>query len=110
MRSIRAFITLKIAVFAPIPRARVRMAVEVMIGFFSNWRKANLRSFMRVESQSSVVSRSSRRKEAPDNDEFQMTTDERMSKHQCADRSGGFVIKISDFFRHWDFVIRHSLI
>src|SRR5204863_6459363 len=46
MRSISAFITLKIAVLAPIPRARVRMAMQLMTGFFSSWRKANLRSFI----------------------------------------------------------------
>ena len=40
MRSISAFITLKIAVFAPIPRARVRMAMLVMTGFFSSIRTA----------------------------------------------------------------------
>ena len=45
-RSISAFITLKIAVLAPIPRARVRMAMQVMTGFFSNWRKANFKSFI----------------------------------------------------------------
>src|SRR5437016_6002925 len=46
MRSISAFITLKIAVLAPIPSARVRMAMQVMNGFFRSWRKANLRSFI----------------------------------------------------------------
>src|SRR4030095_9288772 len=37
---------LKRAVFAPMPRASVSTATAVKPGFFSNWRKANLRSFM----------------------------------------------------------------
>src|SRR5438552_17714764 len=41
-----AFMTLKIAVFAPIPSASVSTATAVKPGFFSNWRKANLRSFI----------------------------------------------------------------
>src|SRR5437762_13495579 len=43
------------AVFAPMPRARVSTATAVKPGFFSNWRKANLRSFM-VRCQWSVDS------------------------------------------------------
>src|SRR5437762_1143856 len=39
-------IRLKIAVFAPMPRASVRTATAVKPGFFSSWRKANLRSFI----------------------------------------------------------------
>src|SRR5438874_5929369 len=38
--------TLKIAVFAPMPSARVSTATAVKPGFFSSWRKANLRSFI----------------------------------------------------------------
>src|SRR6266700_2530230 len=34
------------AVLAPIPSARVSTATAVKPGFFSSWRKANLRSFM----------------------------------------------------------------
>ena len=36
--------TLKIAVFAPIPSARVSTATAVKPGFFSSWRKAKRRS------------------------------------------------------------------
>src|SRR5438552_13519865 len=44
------------AVFAPMPSARVSTATAVKPGFFSNWRKANFKSFMVVVStQSSVV-------------------------------------------------------
>src|SRR5712671_5827125 len=38
--------TVKIAVFAPMPSASVSTATAVNPGFFSNWRKANLRSFI----------------------------------------------------------------
>src|SRR5436189_2739961 len=38
--------TLKIAVLAPMPSASVSTATAVKPGFFSNWRKANLRSFI----------------------------------------------------------------
>src|SRR4030095_2773719 len=38
--------TLKIAVVAPMPSARVSTATAVKPGFFRNWRKANLRSFI----------------------------------------------------------------
>src|SRR6266699_1686496 len=38
--------TLKIAVFAPMPSPSVSTATAVKPGFFSNWRKANLRSFI----------------------------------------------------------------
>src|SRR5437667_4638111 len=41
-----ALTTLKIAVFAPTPSASVSTATAVKPGFFSNWRKANLRSFI----------------------------------------------------------------
>src|SRR6266545_6753241 len=37
---------LKMAVFAPIPSASVSTATAVKPGFLSNWRKANLRSFI----------------------------------------------------------------
>src|SRR6266480_5782878 len=37
---------LKIAVFAPMPSASVSTATAVKPGFFNNWRKANLRSFI----------------------------------------------------------------
>src|SRR2546429_6541377 len=46
--------TLKMAVFAPMPSASVSTATAVKPGFFSNWRKANLRSFM-ARGQWSVV-------------------------------------------------------
>src|SRR5881227_1422950 len=36
----------KMAVFAPMPSARVSTATAVKPGFFSSWRKANLRSFI----------------------------------------------------------------
>src|SRR5437867_7362407 len=45
-RSSTAFTTLKIAVLAPMPRARVSTATAVKPGFFSSWRKANFRSFI----------------------------------------------------------------
>src|SRR5438270_3990080 len=38
--------TLKIAVFAPIPSARVRTAMKVNPGVFRSWRRAKRRSFM----------------------------------------------------------------
>src|SRR5437879_703356 len=38
--------TLKMALFAPMPSASVSMATVVKPGFFSNWRKANLRSYI----------------------------------------------------------------
>src|SRR5437763_2958050 len=38
--------SIKLAILAPIPRARVRMAMQLMTGFFSNWRKANFKSFI----------------------------------------------------------------
>src|SRR5436189_29466 len=37
---------LKTATFTPIPSASVSTATAVKPGFFSNWRKANLRSFI----------------------------------------------------------------
>src|SRR6266516_7553109 len=40
------FTTLKMAVFAPMPSASVSTATAVKPGFLSNWRKANLRSFI----------------------------------------------------------------
>src|SRR5437867_12961566 len=45
-RSKTQFTTLKMAVFAPMPRASVSRATAVKPGFFSSWRKANLRSFI----------------------------------------------------------------
>ncbi len=45
-RSSTALTTLKIAAFAPMPSASVSTTTVVKPGFFSNWRKANLRSFM----------------------------------------------------------------
>src|SRR6185312_16389705 len=45
-RNSTASTTLKMAVFAPMPSASVSTATAVKPGFFSNWRKANLRSFM----------------------------------------------------------------
>src|SRR5213075_1194318 len=45
-RSSTALNTLKIAVFAPMPSASVSTATAVKPGFFSSWRKANLRSFI----------------------------------------------------------------
>src|SRR5437879_2521359 len=41
-----ALITLNTAVFAPIPSASVSTATAVKPGFFSSWRKANLRSLI----------------------------------------------------------------
>src|SRR6266581_4408588 len=41
-----ALTKLKIAVFAPMPSASVSTATVVKPGFFSNWRKANLGSFI----------------------------------------------------------------
>src|SRR5947207_8502202 len=37
---------LKMAVFAPMPSASVSTATAVKPGFFSNWRKANFKSFI----------------------------------------------------------------
>src|SRR2546425_11677689 len=41
-----AFTKLNIAVVAPMPSASVSTATAVKPGFFSSWRKANLRSFI----------------------------------------------------------------
>src|SRR5439155_1305903 len=41
-----AFMTLKIAVFAPIPSASVSTATAVKPGFLTSWRMANLKSFI----------------------------------------------------------------
>src|SRR5438477_5887730 len=41
-----ALTTLKMAVFAPMPSARVSTATAVKPGFFTSWRKANLRSLI----------------------------------------------------------------
>jgi hypothetical protein len=41
-----ALITLNMAVFAPMPSAKVSTATPAKPRFFRNWRKANLRSFM----------------------------------------------------------------
>src|SRR5712672_2639789 len=41
-----ALTKLKMAVFAPMPRASVSTATAVKPGFFISWRKANLRSFI----------------------------------------------------------------
>src|SRR6185503_8687829 len=43
-----ALMTLNMAVFAPMPSASVSTATAVKPGFFSSWRKANLKSFMSV--------------------------------------------------------------
>ena len=40
------FTKLNMAVFAPMPSASVSTATAVKPGFFSNWRKANFKSFM----------------------------------------------------------------
>src|SRR5439155_25845787 len=45
-RSNTALTKIKIAVFAPMPSASVSTATAVKPGFFSSWRKANLRSFI----------------------------------------------------------------
>src|SRR6266576_6759642 len=45
-RSSRVLMTLKMAVLAPNPSASVSTATAVNPGFFSSWRKANLRSFI----------------------------------------------------------------
>src|SRR4029450_1149492 len=42
----RSLISLKIAVFAPIPSASVRTATRVNPGDLRSWRRANLRSFI----------------------------------------------------------------
>jgi hypothetical protein len=54
-RSSTALMTLKIAVFAPMPSASVSTATAVKPGFLSNCRQANRRSFM-LRCQLSVVS------------------------------------------------------
>src|SRR5437899_2519010 len=45
-RNTTAFITLNIAVFAPMPSASMSTATTVKPGFFNNCRTANLRSFI----------------------------------------------------------------
>src|SRR6476660_3286864 len=47
-----ALTTLKMAVFAPIPSARVSTATRVNPGDFRSWRKASFRSFMLLGAQS----------------------------------------------------------
>src|SRR5438067_13268968 len=46
--------TVKMAVFAPMPSASVSTATAVKPGFFSNWRTANLRLFMEWTEQNRV--------------------------------------------------------
>jgi hypothetical protein len=43
-----AWTSVKIAVFAPMPRAIVRMTVAANPGALANWRRANLKSVMFV--------------------------------------------------------------
>src|SRR6266487_1089386 len=45
-RSMSVLMTVKIAEFAPMPTASVSTTTAVKPGFFSNWRKANLKSFI----------------------------------------------------------------
>src|SRR6185503_12236089 len=45
-RKSAALMTLKMAVFAPMPSASVSTATTVKPGFFNSWRKANFKSFM----------------------------------------------------------------
>src|SRR5207244_3812751 len=71
VRSNVALIRLKMAVQAPIPSASVSTATAVKPGFFSNWRKANLRSFiftifdLRFASEQNTQSRDPNSKEIP---------------------------------------------
>src|SRR5439155_12975942 len=55
---------LKIAVFAPMPSASVSTATAVKPGFLSNWRKANLRSFITQRHHRIDLRRSARRQPA----------------------------------------------
>src|SRR5438477_5123844 len=47
----RALTTLKMAVLAPMPSARVITAIDVKAGDLRSWRKANLRSFISLGAQ-----------------------------------------------------------
>src|SRR5450432_653454 len=68
------------AVFAPIPRASVRIATAVKPGVFSRRRKAILRSFMAV--QCCMRSAFGNHRAGARNDETRMAKDERMTKNQ----------------------------
>ena len=51
VRSTTALITLNIAVLAPMPSASVSTATALKPGFFSNWRRANFKSFINNAAQ-----------------------------------------------------------
>src|SRR6266498_1455333 len=108
---------LKIAVLNPMPSASVSTATAVKPGFFNNWRKANLRSFI-VGFQRSVA-----------NSQFPRPNVQIIPKHEyprarCTAGCFGHLklgigvslgigawsldIPFEGFFRHSAFVIRHS--
>src|SRR5438094_1442025 len=83
--------TVKIAVFAPMPSASVSTATAVKPGFFSNWRKANLRSFITQRLHRIDFCRASRRK---------VTGEERSRSQQKPDASKGYRIGWLNFVKH----------
>src|SRR6266480_6835163 len=82
---------LKIAVFAPMPSARVSTATAVKPGFFSSWRKANLRSFITQCLHGIDFGRASRRK---------VTGEESDRSQQKPDASKGYRISRPHFVKH----------
>src|SRR6266542_3486078 len=95
--------TLNMAVFAPMPRARVNTATAVKPGFFSSWRKANFRSFM-VRCQLSVAGGQWSGK-AP-NPKFQINPNPQIPNIESTARAGvwSLVIGASLVFGFWRLV------
>src|SRR2546427_7916550 len=84
-----AFMTLKIAVFAPIPSASVSTATAVKPGFFSSWRKANLRSFI-TQCLHRIDTRSASRRQPRSEQRHQQEQQRHASERQ---RIGGFDVE-----------------
>src|SRR6266446_7290373 len=84
-------ITLKMAVFAPMPSASVSTATAVKPGFFSNWRKANLRSFM-AQRLHRIDSRCTTRRQVAGGKDDQ--------SHYCRDHQERLRIPRADFIQH----------
>src|SRR5467141_2330642 len=85
------FTTLKMAVFAPMPSASVSTATAVKPGFFSNWRKANLRSFM-AQRLHRIDSRCTTRRQVAGGKDDQ--------SHYCRDHQERLRIPRADFIQH----------
>src|SRR6266576_569377 len=77
---------LKMAVFAPMPSASVSTATAVKPGFFSSWRKANLRSFI-TQCLHRIDTRSASRRQPGSEQRHQQEQQRHASERQ---RIGGF--------------------